>query len=1308
MRHPPPLHSRRRMRPLLAALVSFAFLFALVLLISAPRLISTARAASPNADLQVTVHLDSVQVLSGTRVHAVITLTNNGPDAAAQTQLKVRVPSGMSVLSATAASGQCSISKAGAHTLVQCAPGRIAPGGSVDVALNIKVATGKAQLKLNSVVSSKTPDANAANNRVKTFVKVSPAEPTIQPTEAPPAQPNAPTAGPFVVNSNGDDPDASPGNGFCLTASGACTLRAAIMEANAFTTTSAIDFSIPVTGSVTINVGTGTGVTGQPLPGIISPVTIDGTTAPAFLSANRPVIVVNGTSVTASPDGLFLDTGSDGSTIKALVLNGFSGDAIHIQSDNNTVQGNCIGTDQTCMSGVPAEANGFGIVIASGGSNNLIGGSRSSASLCDSDCNVIANSANTGVQINGSRANSTNNSVTGNFIGVVRDASAGLANGGDGIEILGATANFVGGVNAGEQNLISGNGLAGVLISGSGAINNEVRNNFIGTDSAGTGALPNQGDGISVDGVSSGTTQIGGTTAAERNVISGNGFDGIALSFTDNNVLIEGNYIGVGSDGTTALGNKLNGIHVAGSSNNTIGSLTTSPGACNNGCNVIAHNGAAGVRLNTLSDGTTDLSNGDRIVGNSIFSNAAEGILLASGNNQQPAPTITLAQSGSTIVSGQLTTVTIGVTYRVEIFDNTVPDPGCDTSGSGEGKTFIGSFDVLANTDPQAFSHTAATTSPVGSQLTGTATNLSTGDTSQFSTCIAVAPAPTATPTDTATETPTPSATLTPTDTPTATNTSTPTSTRTPKPTKTFTPTSATHTVTPTPSLTKTHTPVTPTETNTPHHGGGGGGNTATFTPSATLVFVTNTPSPTSATDTPTLVALITLTPTDTPAIPTDTQTPIPSVTETTAPTITPAILGTITNTPDATGTSASETQTAIAGASGTPTESALVGTGTPTLTPPASPTGNAGGPTPTPTPTPPGGSILGVGGGFPLLALGGLADYQLNWWVLNVSTPVQAFSGGLAQALPNLVLAILLAVLFGFFGNLQSDTLENHEEEVRGWLAPILRPLQAIAAAGAALDSNLTQHGFRWVFEGAKLLLILFGYGLIFSFLDPSFSFSNPSWLLLVVAVMLSVGLVSLIDDIAKVIYSRRLGGGGTIDVNGANFGLSLGSMVFSRFAGLAPGIIFGSAASARGDLKGEEETLNIIGLVAIGITAILAWFVTIFVPQAPGSNLWFATLFILIFAVGLQTLFFELVPVYGTMGDDFFKKNRILWLVVFVLIGFIFLQTQLNPQGNFISAFTQANMRTLTIIVIVFCVFSGGLWLYFWLRDRNKRGIR
>src|SRR3954468_19623754 len=55
-------------------------------------------------------------------------------------------------------------------------------------------------------------------------------------------QPSAHAAATFVVNSTSDTADASVGDGVCADASGGCTLRAAIQEANAAAGTDTINF----------------------------------------------------------------------------------------------------------------------------------------------------------------------------------------------------------------------------------------------------------------------------------------------------------------------------------------------------------------------------------------------------------------------------------------------------------------------------------------------------------------------------------------------------------------------------------------------------------------------------------------------------------------------------------------------------------------------------------------------------------------------------------------------------------------------------------------------------------------------------------------------------------------------------------------------------------------------------------------------------------------------------------------------------------------------------------------------------------
>ena len=114
----------------------------------------------------------------------------------------------------------------------------------------------------------------------------------------------------------------------------------------------------------------------------------------------------------------------------------------------------------------------------------------------------------------------------------------------------------------------------------SNCANNTIQGNKIGTNAAGTVAVPNSGSGIVIS-TSNGNT-IGGTTALTRNVI-GNSDYGISLSGA-NNTIIQGNSIGVAADGVTPLPNRRSGLDIVGS-NNLIGGTTAGAG------NVIAFNG---------------------------------------------------------------------------------------------------------------------------------------------------------------------------------------------------------------------------------------------------------------------------------------------------------------------------------------------------------------------------------------------------------------------------------------------------------------------------------------------------------------------------------------------------------------------------------------------------------------------------------------------------------------------------------------------------------------------------------------------
>jgi uncharacterized repeat protein (TIGR01451 family) len=147
-----------------------------------------------------------------------------------------------------------------------------------------------------------------------------------------------------------------------------------------------------------------------------------------------------------------------------------------------------------------------------------------------------------------------NDTISANYLGLHTDGSTAGQNAGDGVLV--ATANnTIGGATAAARNVISGNFGSGVVIKG--ASGNAVRGNYIGLNAAGTTNVANQTDGVQIlNGASNNT--IGGTTAAERNVISGNNNSGIYVSSGTSNCsgnAISGNFIGTDAAGTGSLGN---------------------------------------------------------------------------------------------------------------------------------------------------------------------------------------------------------------------------------------------------------------------------------------------------------------------------------------------------------------------------------------------------------------------------------------------------------------------------------------------------------------------------------------------------------------------------------------------------------------------------------------------------------------------------------------------------------------------------------------------------------------------------------
>lgn len=527
----------------------------------------------------------------------------------------------------------------------------------------------------------------------------------------------------LVVTTTADTVNTGDGTSFSIAdliasnggTDGLISLREAIVAAN----------NTPGADTITFNIGTGTQTINvlSALPQINSIISIDGTSQTGY--AGTPLIVLNGMSAGAATPGLELISGSALSTVRGLVINNFDSSAIQILNTSNVaVVGNYLGTNQT---GTTAAGNQVGVFI-SNASNNVIGGNLAA------DRNVISGNTVDGVQILGT--GSMNNWVGGNYIGLDASGTVDIGNTNQGVAIFGgASSNTVGGTTVGTRNVISGNNGAGVRISDAATSANRVEGNFIGTNAVGTGAIGNSLQGVEIYGAVNNT--IGGSVAGTGNLISGNLSDGILISFAADGNVIQGNTIGLNAAGSTVLANGQEGIQVwEGSINTMIGGATSQTRniIAGNGLqgivvfgtatgtvmisNTIYGNGALGIDLG--GDGVTSNDPGDVDTG---------------ANSLQNTPVLTSAQTtGSSItIDGTLNSL-IDTHFRVEFFASPTSDP----SGYGEGQIYIGFVDVLTNGSGNAsFNSNYAVAVPGDYVVTATATRLSAGmvfiETSEFS-----------------------------------------------------------------------------------------------------------------------------------------------------------------------------------------------------------------------------------------------------------------------------------------------------------------------------------------------------------------------------------------------------------------------------------------------------------------------------------------------------------------------------------------------------------------------------------------------
>jgi parallel beta-helix repeat protein len=409
--------------------------------------------------------------------------------------------------------------------------------------------------------------------------------------------------------------------------------------------------------------------------------------------------------------GLEFGPGSAGSRLLALAVDGASGAGVRLGASNITLDANYIGLS---LSGAAAGNHGDGIYVAQGSYANTIGENPSGKSGAVS--NVISGNGGNGITLFGSSLNT----IQDNRIGTNPAGTSAVPNRLNGLAIAGLSyANEIGGTafvdSATGQannptgskgtvtpvfvvpplgNLISSNGLNGVLIAG-GAGHNALNGNFIGTTANGDAALGNGANGVWIDAANYNSLvgcKFVNNPFVYYNVVSGNKQNGLRVTNAHGTV-VQGNFLGTGANNTALVANRLDGILVDGSSTDTqVGGVIPLG-------NVSAGNGRNGIEVTgTVSGFTTFNTFGGLLAFKGAAPNGRDGLLITStGGNNLVRTNVFSGNRGNGIeLGGNATGVTVDPDIAGATTNGGSPLPnggdGLRIDGTAHGNTIGGSL----------------------------------------------------------------------------------------------------------------------------------------------------------------------------------------------------------------------------------------------------------------------------------------------------------------------------------------------------------------------------------------------------------------------------------------------------------------------------------------------------------------------------------------------------------------------------------------------------------------------------------------
>jgi len=297
-----------------------------------------------------------------------------------------------------------------------------------------------------------------------------------------------------------------------------------------------------------------------------------------------------------------------------------------------------------------------------------------------------------------------------------------------------------------------------------------------------------------------------------------------------------------------------------------------------------------------------------------------------------------------------------------------------------------------------------------------------------------------------------------------------------------------------------------------------------------------------------------------------------------------------------------------------------------------------------------------------------------------------------------NVFLAALIAYLISVFSGFANAFVSKRETHLAGHVNRVTRV--AVQVAGWR---GLKGRAISWISNArfTRAVLMMFLFGLLYSFLSSGTGLFGPGGLTIFLTLSLTTGFFALYEPWVRSFVARRMKLTAKVALYPGQAAVAFVSVAISRLLSFTPGLMLGKLSELvmpeQGPTPKQKMTLGVVSLVSVAGLGTTAWGAAFALPiisqqqwaqgffrTAQGLTSWIQDWCLAAFAMAVQRVFTELLPLPKSTGQEILRRNLIVWGIPFALAVFLFIHTQMNRQKNLLELTPQVYVTFAAVVLL------------------------